>query len=165
MASHVGRGLDMFGVGGEEGPDISELGNPEHNPDNELDLAATVKEGVEASRPVDRYDDAVQGEGGGMGSILAPDGATFVHIVLGSIGVVVEGRDNEEQPGEDGEDFVDNQGGGRESIREEFESRSYIKRSLIQLEAVVATVELKSCRLQDEGSNSSNSGDERISMG
>lgn len=61
----------------------------------------------DCSVPVDRSDQAVQGECGVVSAVLTPDGVTLVlSNIVWAVESVVDGGDNDEEPREDREDLV-----------------------------------------------------------
>ena len=71
------------------------------------DSVCDIEEGVLGYRPVDGGDDLILSERGMMCSVNAPDGvAPFLDIVTRYVKRVVEGRDDEQEPGEGSKDLV-----------------------------------------------------------
>jgi hypothetical protein len=60
--------------------------------------------------PEDGGDDRVEAESGRVSVVLAPDVSARVNAIVRSVEGVVEGDDDRQQPGQDGEDLVDSDG-------------------------------------------------------
>jgi len=88
VTSYPGCRCDIFGVGREEAPDVSDLENKENE-------------------PVYRSDDGVQGEWGDSSIVDAPDCMTPVLLIIvwDMVGVVDAG-DNDQDVGEDGQGLI-----------------------------------------------------------
>jgi len=88
VASYTGGSVDIVGIGGEEGPDISDLKNEENN-------------------PVNGGDDGVLSERSVIQLVDSPDCmAGFLLIIPWYIERIVEGSDEEKEPGESTEELV-----------------------------------------------------------
>jgi hypothetical protein len=91
VAPNAGRGVDMLGALGEEVGDVAELEDKERNPE-------------------DVGNDAVHGEGARVESVLIPDAPAESEAIVRLVGGVVDRRDDGQDPGEDGEDLVGDDG-------------------------------------------------------
>jgi len=88
VTSYTGGCVDIVGIGGEEGPDISDLQDEEDN-------------------PVEGGDDLVLSERSVVSSVDSPDGvAPALHIITWCVEGVVESGDYEKEPGESGQDLI-----------------------------------------------------------
>jgi len=87
VAAHRTRRVYILHLGREELTDVAELEDEEDD-------------------PVDGDDDRVQAKARRMGIVLVPDGPMGVASIVGSMEIVVNGRDDREKPGEDSEHLV-----------------------------------------------------------
>lgn len=113
VGSHARGGLDMVAVLGEEVPHVTDLGKEEGEPGFTLAeeeyrrSEEPAPEPAPVCAPVQRAHQGIEGEGGRECLVLTPDGvAPELDIVLGYGKGVVDAGDDDEEPGDDGEDFV-----------------------------------------------------------
>lgn len=93
VAADAGGPVDGLGDAGEEVGDVAELHDEEDD-------------------PVDVAEDGVHGEGGAVEVVLVPDAAADGVAVLGLVDDIVDGDDDGEEPGYEGEEFVGEDGAG-----------------------------------------------------
>lgn len=91
VRSNAGGGIDVVGVGGEEVGDVAELHDEEDD-------------------PVDVGKDTVHGERGRVEVVLIPDTLADGVAILGRVHIVVDGNDDGQKPGEEGQDLVGRDG-------------------------------------------------------
>jgi hypothetical protein len=93
VASNAGCGVNVLGVLGKEVGDVTELEDKEGNPENV-------------------GNDTVHGEGAGVESVLIPNTPADSEAIVRLVGGVVDRSDDGQDPGEDGEDLVGDDGVG-----------------------------------------------------